>query len=100
MTLSREQIATLIERKHPSIPKETAQRLGRDLHVALCGQTEQERDDEYIAAIVDAVKRKLEKSPDIVVEFNRFLHKSTTIPYIDQKILQWFIAYASSKGKK
>lgn len=99
MTLSREQIATIIERKHPIIPKEVAIKLGRDLHLALTTETVLERNDEWVAATVSAARERIEKTHDIVAEFNRFLMKSK-IGYTDQKILQWFMATAVSKGKK
>lgn len=97
--LSREQIEVIISRVTDLSPEER-KKLGRDLHVAISTDLVLERDDEFIKKVVDSAKVKLQKSKDVVALCNQFLNHSRTIPYIDQKIIQWMVAEAYSAGLK
>jgi hypothetical protein len=96
--ISRIQLRKILENKEfDSITPSLRISLERSLHIAI---TENGAPEAQATDAVGIWKEKIATTNDVLRLTNQFLDMSITIPFVDQKIVQWLVAAAYSHGFK
>jgi hypothetical protein len=95
--ISREQLRRILEQTDFTEQQNLKIKLERALHLAI---TENEAPDAKARDAVAYWKERIENASDVTKLASEFLDRSASIPFIDQKIIQWLVASAYSRGFK